>query len=601
MLRFTKEALASLRRTVVYVLQIEITALLLYTYVIFPGCRMVLSYVMRSQGYAYFIGGNIGSGFQNIWIVLTLIFIGLFLGSCFFIEIVLLLAAVRQEGFHGLACRFRHALKVIFSPFGALLVVYTFFAGIMIHLNLIIRLAQSISDAEVRNFIVNQPLLMVLAGFALLLFITISLRSLFVYPLVAGGDNPVRNSFGVSARLMKKRYFSTISKFLFVNLAVLFLFALFYLLVMITILLVLYHTQSIELRYAVRLTAMDAANRALIFLYTVVLVSVNMVVVTILRRQYSGETAEGVKLVSSGTTARKNMALHRVILAGMVCLLIALILVQDDFLHNFRLRTGYNPGDQKPEIIAHRGHSFAAPENTLAALQSAIDEIADSAEVDARMTKDGELILMHDRSFLRTCGVNAYVSDLTYRQIAGFDAGSWFSPEFAGERIPTIQEALEFCKGRLRLMVEIKSETGQEHDIALKVAQAVEEAGMQRDIIVASFSPAVLEEVKQLNHAVATCLILRFAYGNISGIEYVDMFSIELKYASKTVIRNIRRSGKAVAVWTVNDSRNLSFVNDLRVDAVITDRPVRARTVLYEDAVPGFLYKNITALLRRFL
>lgn len=599
MLRFTNEAIASLRKTLVYVLEIEIPALILYTYVIFPSCRMVLNYIMRSQGYAYFTDANIGSVFQNIWILLTLIFIVLLLGFCFFIEIVLLMAAIRYENrvFHGLRGRCGGAVKALFSPFGVVIIICSFFVGIVIHLNLFITLLQSIGYVQIKDFIADKPLFTLPVGLALIIFAFIFLRTLFVYPLAACEGVPLRKSFAVSARLMKGHYIDSIGKFLFVNVIVFVLFALIYLVVMSITVLVVIYTQNIGLRYAVSQTVMDTANKALIFIYTVALVSVNMVVVMILRRRYADKSNEDLNLVSPDVSSRKRKTtLHQVVSAGMLCLLIAFILLNNDFLHNFRLQTGYDPIEQKPEIIAHRGNSFAAPENTLAALRSAIEEKADSAEIDVRMTKDGELILMHDRSFLRTCGVDAYVSQLSYSQIADFDAGSWFSPEFRGERIPTLRQALEFCKGEITLMIEIKSEIGQEHDMVLRVMRDIEEAGMEKDVIVASFSLEVLREVKQLSNSVVTCLILRFAYGNISGIDYVDMFSIELKYVRKTIVQNIKTSGKAIVVWTVNDSRNLSLVRDLRVDAIITDLPIRARRVLYEGAVTSFLYKTIAAL-----
>ena len=109
------------------------------------------------------------------------------------------------------------------------------------------------------------------------------------------------------------------------------------------------------------------------------------------------------------------------------------------------------------EITAHRGSSKMAPENTMAALEAAMEEMADYSEIDVQTTADGIVVLCHDLNLKRVAGVDRALGSMTYSQLEQLDVGSHFSPEFKGERIPTLREVLEACKGRMKLNIELKN------------------------------------------------------------------------------------------------------------------------------------------------
>ena len=114
------------------------------------------------------------------------------------------------------------------------------------------------------------------------------------------------------------------------------------------------------------------------------------------------------------------------------------------------------------EVTAHRGASRFFPENTMAAFQGALEAGADWIELDVHESKDGQIFVMHDKSFKRTTGVNALAWTLTYDEIAELDAGSFFSKNFEGERIPLLSEAIEFAiENDIRLNIEIKPSSGE--------------------------------------------------------------------------------------------------------------------------------------------
>ena len=247
-------------------------------------------------------------------------------------------------------------------------------------------------------------------------------------------------------------------------------------------------------------------------------------------------------------------------------------------------------------VTAHRGSSKDAPENTMAALETAVEQMADSVEVDVQETRDGVLVLAHDSSLRRTTGRNGRLADLDYAELAQLDAGSWFSKEYAGEQVPTLQEAVEFCKGRIFMNIELKS-LGDGSDLPERVAALVEENDMLEQCVITSTSLRYLRRVKEANPEIRTGYIVSAAYGDYYKEEYVDFISMLSTSLSARLVDAVHGEGKAVHAWTVNSKPELRRMRQLGVDNVITDYPVYAREVLYEmDEGTEFLEKLLMML-----
>ena len=125
--------------------------------------------------------------------------------------------------------------------------------------------------------------------------------------------------------------------------------------------------------------------------------------------------------------------------------MVLISLTTDTFFQNNQFRFSSLYSENAPEVIAHRGLSSKAPENTLSAIQAAMDVDADRIEIDVQLTKDGEVVLMHDKNIRRTTGVDGYINKMTLNEVKSLDAGSWFSPNFQAEKVPTLREALILC------------------------------------------------------------------------------------------------------------------------------------------------------------
>lgn len=593
--------LVSLKRNMILLLEIEIIVLFIYTYVIIPVCELILKRVMRAQNYGYFFDKNILSVVKNIWILLTLLGIVLFIGLCFYLEVMLLINVIiySDNKILNVLKKSLFSIKKLFSPFGLVLLLISFFASILMHFNFLTRIIQTLKiNQYFRYYYSYNPKATAAVSVTLLFIIYLVIRFLFVYPILSYEDVSIKESFNLSARLMKKYLITTSIKVLFVNILALLFFAIFYLLIIFITIMVIKSNVIVRLQYAISMTVIDSVNRMLIFFYSLAMIIINLEASVFLCKKLSTKKPRiysEIPIILKEDQNRKKRG--RIWSLIVIIALIIFVFTNDDFLFSFRLRTGYNPEGKKPNIIAHRGNSNAAPENTLSALSSAIDVKADGAEIDVRMTKDGEIVLMHDSKLLRTAGVNSHVNQLNYSELSDIDVGSWFSPEFKGERIPTLMEALDLCKDKLNLMIEVKSDKNKEHEIAKKVLENVEAMGMEDDVIIASFNPKVLDEVKKYNKKILTCLILRFAYGNIEEMEYVDIFSIESRFMQIKLLQSIQNKGKSMIVWNVSESNQIASLNHLDIDAIIMGDPIRAREIIYEDAAPGFMNK----ILRQFL
>jgi glycerophosphoryl diester phosphodiesterase len=147
-------------------------------------------------------------------------------------------------------------------------------------------------------------------------------------------------------------------------------------------------------------------------------------------------------------------------------------------------------------VCGHRGYSLVAPENSLSALEAAKEAGATTCEIDIVLTKDEEIVVCHDLSLERISNGQGLISNTTLEQIRKLDGGSWFREEFAGEPIPTLQETLEYARGNLGLVIEIK-ERQRVDKLIEKLRELLEETSMLEDVIIISFDHPVLMLVKK--------------------------------------------------------------------------------------------------------
>ena len=232
----------------------------------------------------------------------------------------------------------------------------------------------------------------------------------------------------------------------------------------------------------------------------------------------------------------------------------------------------------KAKIIAHRGASGAAPENTMASIRRAIADGADWIEIDVQETADGEVVVIHDSDFMKLAGVNLKVWEATTERLAEIDIGGWFAPEFADARVPTLAAVLAEVKGQSRLIVELKY-YGHDQRLEQRVIDLIEAAEMQDDTMLMSLEYAGIQKVRALRPDWKVGLLSARAAGDLTRLD-ADFLAVNMALARPALIKAAHAAGKEIYVWTINDALSMSQLMSLGVDGVITDEPLLGREVL---------------------
>jgi glycerophosphoryl diester phosphodiesterase len=243
----------------------------------------------------------------------------------------------------------------------------------------------------------------------------------------------------------------------------------------------------------------------------------------------------------------------------------------------------------RTRVIAHRGFSGAAPENTIAAVRAAIEIKADMAEIDVTLTSDGRIVVIHDETLDRTTNGNGMVSDVSRAELQLLDAGSWFAPQFAGERIPSLDAVLDAVEGRILLNIEIKTESVA-RGIVGQLAATIREHGMIDQVVVSSFSPTALEEMHTAAPEIRSAVLYNteFHKGQ-DAVEIVtdlgaSVFNIKRQRLTRKMLRRCREHEIPVGIYTVNDPRQMRRLVKKGINAIFTDHPDRLLEILNPTA-----------------
>ncbi len=228
------------------------------------------------------------------------------------------------------------------------------------------------------------------------------------------------------------------------------------------------------------------------------------------------------------------------------------------------------PAGYDPYIVAHRAGSLFAPENTVAALDRAVADGADMAEIDVQQTADGALVILHDTSFARTAGVDQPVWAVTWEQVQRYDAGSYFGAEYAGEPVPSLPQMLKAAKGRIDLMIELKS-TGHDRELVARTIAAIKDADMMRQCVLASMDLDLLRQVKELQPGLPTVYISALLVADRYDMQWIDAFSVETSMLTGEMVAAAHLEHKRVFAWTTNSEGTIQKAFSCGADGIITD------------------------------
>ena len=230
------------------------------------------------------------------------------------------------------------------------------------------------------------------------------------------------------------------------------------------------------------------------------------------------------------------------------------------------------------KIMAHRGASKAAPENSLAAVRVAMEAGSDWVEIDVQETADGEVVVIHDSDFMKLARNKTKVWDARLSDLQSIDIGGSFGPSFQNEHVPTLSEVLQLCQGKTGILIELKY-YGHDQQLEQRVVDLVEKHGMSNEIMVMSLKPEGVRKMKRLRPTWKCGVLLSVSVGNIQKIE-ADFLAVNARFATRSLINKLHQAGKEIYVWTVDDPVSMSLLMNRGVDGLITNRPEVAKEVL---------------------
>jgi glycerophosphoryl diester phosphodiesterase len=256
------------------------------------------------------------------------------------------------------------------------------------------------------------------------------------------------------------------------------------------------------------------------------------------------------------------------------------------------LRVAADPGSPEPMHrivkVAHRGGAGLAPENTLAAFRAGLEQAADALELDVHLSRDGELVVIHDPVLARTTNAAGEVGGLTLAELRQLDASArYFGASVGRQLIPTLQEVIDLAKGRASLQVEIKvrSDGSRYSGIVPRVVETLRLNGMVDEAVILSFDFPTLTAVKTLEPRLRTCALISRAYlqsvgkrgpaavaGEMAALG-AAFVGVEKSWLTEPLYKELRSRGLGVGVWTVDDPSDMRRFAAMGVDFITSNRP----------------------------
>jgi glycerophosphoryl diester phosphodiesterase len=233
------------------------------------------------------------------------------------------------------------------------------------------------------------------------------------------------------------------------------------------------------------------------------------------------------------------------------------------------------------ELVAHRGASKEAPENTMAALQAALNIGVDYIEIDVHLSKDGIPVVIHDAVLGRTVKIDPpdRVTNLDYKTLADLDAGSWYKESFSKEKIPTLDEVLSLDRGNAGLMIEIKKGVIEPDLLVAALIKSLQKTSLSK-IILGSFSIPILNELNRQLPAASLIGIVE-NLNELPPMREMKLKKMALWYKliNPAIVQSLHDEGTEVWTFTVDDLRVAKFLISIGVHGLITNDPRHLKTL----------------------
>ncbi len=231
---------------------------------------------------------------------------------------------------------------------------------------------------------------------------------------------------------------------------------------------------------------------------------------------------------------------------------------------------------KRPLVIAHRGGSKWAPENTMAAFRKSLDAGADGIELDIHRCKSGELIVIHDETLERTTDGKGFIKDKNYDEMKSLSAGKWFAAEFADEKLPLLTDVLKLVDGKMIINIEIKNAPIAYPGIEDDLADLLKSYKHRDKILISSFDHELIRRVHKKMPDIEVAFLDASIVADVG--EYASKIGAKawnpgFSEMRADAVERAHKSGLAVNVWTVDGKKHWDHVMEMKVDGIVTDDP----------------------------
>lgn len=244
-------------------------------------------------------------------------------------------------------------------------------------------------------------------------------------------------------------------------------------------------------------------------------------------------------------------------------------------------------------IFAHRGASGTFPENTLASFREAARLPIYGVELDVQRTKDGVLVINHDEKIDRTSTGKGYIRDMTYEEVRSYDFGSWKGEQFAGERIPTLDEVLDLFKATHHMInIELKTDVFEYPGLEDDVLETVKSHDMMERVLFSSFDHEIVERVlakapyNEVGALFMKILVNLDEYGKMIG---TNALHVSLVAAKRQAVKKAIEAGNKLRVYTINKEEDYDLMEAIGVDAIFTDYPEKMYRHVYSKRYKSWM------------
>ena len=562
--------------------------------VIAPACAGLIQLAIHLAKLKYLTTSNLLQFLRSPWTILLLAVLLLLAALYTLFEIAAVCTCFRQSRFQKVRTTLGRMVR------SGLQSVLHFFRGggpfLVLHLLVLIPLMQFSATSGIFTamgipdflayYMTKKEFLLPIYVAAIILCCLLSVRWVFSSVLFTQNQCSYRSARATSVQLVRGRFWQTFFSVLVWNCCYFAVLLVFLCLITVVVLMVIRATGSNDLIMSQAMRILKLLIQIVLWSFSFFATPICMAHLTALLEKRCVQMPEvvlpePVPLSRSAKPFRRSTAVLTACCFTVAALGLNLSYVYSVFTGKANFRVALF---QNPTVMAHRGLSADAPENTLYAFSDAISVGADFIELDVQQTRDGVLVVMHDSNLKRTTGVNKDIWDVDYADIQDLDAGSWFDPAYANARIPTLEETLQFVDKRAKLNIEIKPTKHGSDTLEQDVAELITRYQYTDACYVTSFSYGSLKKVKEANPEIRTGYLMSVAYGQFYSLKYADAFSLNKVFVTSQVVNAAHQQGKQIFAWTVNSMSEVRSLCNLHVDSIITDDPVMVQNVISRDS-----------------